>query len=226
MPVRVLALLLLPLALLAGCGSSGPKSNGVADRSAKEIVQAASAAAKGASSVHVAGTINAGGKITLDLSLARGKGGKGKIQTSGMTFEVISVDGKVYFKTNAAALQRLGGGVAAQLLQGRWIVAPATLTQLSSLTALTDLDSLVNSITSSLGRLTKGDESDVNGEPAIAVTSNRKGGTLYVATTGNPYPLKIEGSSAGTGSINFDQWGEPVKLEPPPNPVDFSKLTG
>ena len=56
-----------------------------------------------------------------------------------MTFEIVSVGGKVYFKTDAAALQQLGGGIAAQLLQGRWIVAPASLGQLSSLLALTDI---------------------------------------------------------------------------------------
>ena len=226
MPVRLAAIVVLSTALLAGCGSSGAKSNGVEDKSANEIVQSASQAAKAADSVHIAGTINAGGKITLDLSLARGEGGKGKIQTNGMTFEIISTGGKVYFKTNAAALQQLGGGVAAQLLQGRWIVAPSSLPQFGSLSALTDLRRLFGSITSSLGTLQKGDTSDVNGQPAIAVTSTRKGGTLYVATTGEPYPLKIQGSSAGTGSITFDQWNEPVTLQAPANPVDFSKLTG
>jgi hypothetical protein len=226
--VRLVAILALSTALLAGCGSSGTKSNGVEDKSATEIVQSAKTAAKGADSVHIAGTINAGGKVTLDLSLERGKGGKGKIQTNNMTFDVISTGGKVYFKTNAAALQQLGGGIAAQLLAGRWIIAPASLGQISSLTSLTDMEKLFDSLTSSLGTLTKGDTSDVNGQPAISVTSTRPagGGTLYVATTGEPFPLKLEGSKSNAGSIVFDQWNEPVELTPPPNPVDFSKLTG
>jgi hypothetical protein len=227
-PVRVVAILALSAALLAGCGSSGSKSNGVENKTAPEIVQSAKAAAKGADSVHIAGTVNAGGKVTLDLSLARGKGGKGKIVTNGMTFEVISTGGKVYFKTNAAALQRLGGGIAAQLLQGRWIIAPSSLGQFTSLTALTDMTKLFDSLTSSLGTLDKGATTDVNGQPAVTVTSTRPAGsgTLYVATTGEPFPLKLEGSKSNAGSITFDQWNEPVDLKPPPNPVDFSKLSG
>jgi hypothetical protein len=68
----------------------------------------------------------------------------------------------------------------------------------------------------------------VNGQPAISVTSTRPagGGTLYVATTGEPFPLKLEGSKSNEGSVTFDRWNEPVELKPPPNPVDFSKLTG
>jgi hypothetical protein len=227
-PVRLVAILALSASLLAGCGSSGPKSNGVEDKSATEIVQTAKETAKSADSVHIAGTINAGGKVTLDLSLARGKGGKGKIQTNNMTFEIISTGGKVYFKTNAAALQQLGGGIAAQLLAGRWIIAPSSLGQLSSLTSLTDMGKLFDSLTSSLGTLTKGGTSDVDGQPAISVTSTRPagGGTLYVATTGDAFPLKLEGSKSNAGTITFDQWNEPVELKPPPNPVDFSKLSG
>jgi hypothetical protein len=218
----------LSTALLAGCGSSGEKSNGVEDKSATDIVQTAKDTAKAANSVHIAGTINAGGKITLDLSLERGKGGKGKIQTNNMTFEIINTGGKTYFKTNAAALQQLGGGIAAQLLQGRWIIAPSTLGALSSLTSLTDMTKLFDSLTSSLGTLTKGDTSDVNGQPAVGVTSTRPGGggTLWVATTGEPFPVELEGSKSNAGSITFDEWNEPVTLQPPANPVDFSKLSG
>ena len=161
--------------------------------------QTASQAAKAADSVHIAGTINAGGKITIDLSLAAGKGGKGKIQTNGMTFEIISTGGKVYFKTNAAALQQLGGGVAAQLLQGRWIVAPASLPQLA-LAHVADRPDEALRLASPprSGRSTKGDTSDVNGQPAIARHEHPQGrGTLYVATTGEPYPLKLAGLVGG-----------------------------
>ena len=40
------------------------------------------------------------------------------------------------------------------------------------------------------------------------------------------YPLKLQGSKSNAGSITFDQWNEPVTLQAPANPVDFSKLTG
>ncbi len=225
MLVRLAAVLALTVALVTGCGSSGTKSNGVEDKSANEIVQASSDAAKAATSVHISGTINAGGSITIDLTLSKGQGGKGQIKTNGMNFQIVSTGGKVYFKTDAAALKQLGGGIAAQLLSGRWIVAPGSLGQVSSFSALTNLTQLINSLTSSLGTLSKGDTTKINGQPAIAVTSSR-GGTLYVATTGQPYPLQLQGSKSNAGTITFDQWDEPVTITAPENPVDFSKLTG
>ena len=221
------AILVASVALLAGCGSSGPKSNGVEDKTAHEIVQAASTAAKSASSVHISGSITAGGPISIDLTLAKGQGGKGEIKTNGMSFQIISTGGKVYFKTDAAALQKLtGAGIAGQLLAGRWIVAPGSLGQVSSFSALTDLTKLFNSLTTSLGVLQKGDTTKINGQPAIAVTSTRKGGggTLYVATTGQPFPLQLQGAKGNAGTITFDQWNESVTISPPANAVDFSQL--
>jgi hypothetical protein len=223
------AILFASVALLAGCGSSGQKSNGVEDKTANEIVHAAATAAKSASSVHISGTIGAGGPTTIDLTLARNEGGKGELKTNGMSFQIISTGGKVYFKTDAAALQKLtGAGIAGQLLEGRWIVAPSSLGRVSSFNALTDLTKLFNTLTSSLGVLRKGDTTKVNGQPAIAVTSTRKGGggTLYVATTGQPYPLQLTGSKGNAGTISFDRWDEPATISPPANPVDFSRLTG
>ena len=144
-----------------------------------------------------------------------------------MSFQIISTGGKVYFKTDAAALQKLtGAGIAGQLLAGRWIIAPSSLGQVSSFDALTNLTKLFNSLTTSLGVLEKGDTTKVNGQPAIAVTSTRKngGGTLYVATTGQPYPLQLKGAKGNEGTITFDQWDQQVTISPPANPVDFSQL--
>jgi hypothetical protein len=233
-PVRFrLAATLAPLAALAvlaaGCGSSGPKSNGVADKSAQEIVTTALAAAKAASSVHVTGTINTGAKAKVDLYLVRNVGGKGSITTNGSTFELVSVGGKVYVKADATALQQLGGSAvpaaAAQLLAGKWFVVPSSIPQLSSVSSLTDIGKLFGAALNNSGNLTKGDETKINGQKAIGVTSSSKDGTLYVATTGTAYPLQIAGSK-NQGSVNFTDWDSAVDVKAPPNPVDLSKLVG
>jgi hypothetical protein len=219
---------LAALALLAGgCGSSGAKSNGVADKSAQEIVQAALTAAKAATSVHVSGTINAGSTLKIDLHLVRDVGGTGTITTNGSTFDIVSVGGKNYFKADGAALRNLGAGAAAQLLQGKWFVAPASLPQLSSLGSITNLQRLFDAALKSAGKVEKGNETKVNGQPAIEVNSAKQNGTLYVATTGQPYPLRIQGSGAkNQGSIDFTDWNASVKVTAPANPVDLSKLLG
>ena len=140
-----------------------------------------------------------------------------------MTFEIINTGGKTYSRPT-----RLGSSSSAAdrraASQGRWIIAPSTLGALS-LTSLTDMTKLFDSLTSSLGTLSKGDTTKVDGQPAINVTSS-KGGTLAVATTGQPYPLQLQGSKSNAGTITFDQWDEPVTITAPENPVDFSKLTG
>ena len=226
MRVRLAVILILSASLLAGCGGSSQKTNGVEDEAATEIVNTSLDTAKTAKSVHVAGSIGGGTPVTLDLHLVRDKGGKGTIGTDGMTFEVVSVDGKVYIKADAESLKRLGSSLAAQLLAGRWFVAPASLRQLSDFSNLTDLTKLFTAALGSYGKLEKGDTTDVNGQPAIEVTDTSRGGTLYVATTGKPYPLQITGGSDRKGSIAFDQWDEAVSLKAPENPLDLSKLVG
>jgi hypothetical protein len=53
------------------------------------------------------------------------------------------------------------------------------------------------------------------------------GGSLYVATTGEPYPVEIaQGSGTSTGAVHFDDWNEPVDIVAPKNAVDIAKLKG
>ena len=72
------------------------------------------------------------------------------------------------------------------------------------------------------GKLAKGDETTVNGVKVIAVRDTTKGGTLYVATTGTPYPVFIQ--RAGDGKITFDRWNEAFALKAPAGAVDLSKI--
>jgi hypothetical protein len=45
-----------------------------------------------------------------------------------------------------------------------------------------------------------------------------------VATTGKPYPIEITKSGAGGGTVAFNKWNQPVKLEAPKNVVNLSEL--
>ena len=40
-------------------------------------------------------------------------------------------------------------------------------------------------------------------------------GTLYVATTGEPYPLRLEPAD-GSGGVDFSNFGSAPKVEAPP----------
>ena len=71
----------------------------------------------------------------------------------------------------------------------------------------------------------------MNGVPSVGlVSSGKDGGTLWVATTGEPHPVRIEPSaqSGERGALDFTGYGESVTVEPPPADlvVDVSKLPG
>jgi hypothetical protein len=212
-----------------GCGSGSSSSssdNGVAAKSPTEIVAATKAAAEKATSVHVAGSLVSGGvPLTLDLSLQAGKGGQGRISQNGLSFEVIQLNGTAYISGSPAFYSHFAGPAAAQLLQGKWLKASATTGSLASLAPLTELSKLVDSaLATHGGSLSKGAKSTVAGVPVIAITEAAQKGTLYVATTGQPYPVQIAKSGSGGGSITFDKWNQPVTLAAPKNAVDISEL--
>jgi len=215
---------LLAAAALTGCGSS-TRGNGVAAKSPAEILAGAKVLADAAKSVHVAGTIHsASSPIALDLSLLAGKGGRGVLSESGLSFELIQIHGTVFIKGSPAFFTHIAGPSAAQLLQGRWLKASAASGGLAALASLTDLGGLVNTALAAHGPLTKGAITTVDGQKAIAVMDPSTGGSLYVATTGPPYPIKITMGGAGAGSITFEQWNQPVLVFAPANSIDINAL--
>ena len=217
---------MLALASVAGCGgSSSSSSSGLASKSPAQIVTAAQTAADSASSVHVSGSIvNGSTPIALDMELVNGTGGRGQLSENGVSFELIEVGGYVYIKGSQAFYSHVAGAAAAQLLQGKWLKASASSGTFASLTSLTNLRKLLDSTLTSHGALTKGATSTVEGQQAIAIKDATRGGTLYVATSGTPYPLQIAKGGSGGGKITFNRWNEPVTLKAPANAVDLSQL--
>jgi hypothetical protein len=211
------------LVALAGCGSSSTST--ITTKSANEIAAASQAAANGAASAHVAGAIVSGGSpITLNMDLLSGGGGRGSVSENGRGFELIRNGNTIYINGSKAFYESAAGAAAANRLAGKWIKAPADSGDFSSLASLTDLHSLVNQVFSSHGTLAKGPVTTVGGKSAVALIDRTKGGTLYVATTGLPYPLQIIGSKSNAGKVTFDRWNEPVSLAPPPGAIDVEKL--
>src|SRR5436190_9073734 len=211
--------------LVGGCGGSSSSGNGVASKSPTEIVAASRAAAETASSVHLSGSIVSGGSpLILNLDLAAGRGGRGQLSENGASFELVQTGGTVYIKGSPAFYRRIGGPAAAQLLQGRWLKAPTTSSDFASVSSLTDLRKLIDSTLTSSGRLRREAPKTVNRQAAVGVTDVTRGGTLYVATKGKPYPVAIAKSGGGGGKVNFERWNEPVTITPPSDAIDISRL--
>jgi len=208
---------------LGGCGGSS-SGNGIAAKTPAEIVAATKAAADSATSAHVAGSIVSGGSpITLDLDVAS-NGGRGQLALNGLGFELIQTGGSVYLKGSSAVYRHIGGAAAAQLLQGKWLKAPATTPEFASISSLTYLHRLVDATLASHGTLVKTATTTVAGKRVVGVTDQSQGGTLYVATTGKPYPVQIAKGGAGGGTLTFDRWNQTVSITPPANAIDLAQL--
>ncbi|HEX4520891.1 MAG TPA: hypothetical protein VH063_15025 [Gaiellaceae bacterium] len=213
--------------LLAGCGGkNGPSDNGIRTMTPQQILVQMKQAVAGASSVHiVGGGTSDGSTLTLDLQLVAGTGGAGHISVGGLSFDVVKIGPKLYFKGEQAFLKRYAG-TAASLFAGRWFEVSTAVPQFASFASLTNIVKLTNNIVASAGTLTKGSTTTIDGQPALAIVdSGNGGGTLYVATTGPAYPLELD-PARGKGGIKFTDWDQPVTLKAPANPLDFAKLTG
>jgi hypothetical protein len=213
------------VALLAGCGG-GAKGNGEAGKTAAQIVADTEAAARSASAVHISGSGKTGsGPIALDLYLVAGKGGRGHLSVGGFSFDIVRIGDKAYVRAGPSFWRHLGAGVAGALLEGRWLEGSAVKGDLAAFAPLTDVAKLFSTILGNHGMLEKGTSATVAGRSAIGVIDRgQAGGTLYVATTGKPYPLELASPKGKRGAISFDHWDEPVALVPPKNAVDLAKL--
>ena len=215
--------IVLAAGAIAGCGSSS--TNGVESKSATEIISAAQKAAEGAKSVRVAGSVSsAGTQLSLNLQIAQGKGAKGSISEGPLSFELIRLGGTVYIKGSAAFYEHFAGSEAAKLLQGRWLQAPATSGEFAELGNLTNMSQLLSTVLGQSGSLAKAGTSTVDGKKVVAVKDTSKGGVLYVATTGKPYPIQISKSGSTGGKVTFDEWDAPVTIAAPSGAINITKL--
>lgn len=227
MRMRALAILLAVAAVLAGCGA-GAKPNGEASKPALQVVKDAVAAAKTASAVHVSGSIVSGGdRLTIDLHIVAGKGGVGTISEKGLSFQFVRLDDKAYIKGTDAFYRKFAGAATAQLLHDKWLMTDATKGQFAALAELTDVGRLIPQIVDQHEKLANEGEKTVRGKKTVAIADRAKGGTLYVAATGRPYPLEVvKMGGSEPGDVIFDDWNKTVSVTAPKGAIDLSTMSG
>jgi len=220
-----LILVLIPIALLAAaCG--GSSSNGEAGKTAAAVVADARKAATAASDVHVSGSIVSGTlPLTVDLHISKDRGGKGTLTEQGLRFDLVRVGDTAYVKGNNAFLRQVAGPSRAALLRGKWLSASATHSRFAALVPLTDMSRFFTSSLGSHGKLANDGETTYEGRKVVAIRDTTRGGTLYVAAEGTPYPVAITGSK-GQGGIEFDGWNEKVAIAAPSGAIDLGTLGG
>ncbi|MCU7724263.1 hypothetical protein ODJ79_11105 [Actinoplanes sp. KI2] len=187
--------------------ASAAAGNGVAGLTAAEIVTKAKAALKDAKSFRAKGTTTEDGqKLNLDMEV-RGTDALGRLSVGTATVELLSVGGKQYMKPNAAFWTTLGGLKAAEaktviaLMGNRWLIVKKKGGDLSSFFESVKVDEILKPA----GTVTKVAGKQIGDYPTVGVKDS-KGGTLYVATTGAPYPIRIDGGA--DGSFAFSDFGK------------------
>ncbi len=222
--------LVLTAGFLGGCGGHGAsaKPNGEASKSAARVFADAKSAATHATAAHVSGSLVAGGTpIRLDLDMARDKGAKGSMSTSGLQFDVLRIGDTAYIRGSDAFYKHFAGAAIAQLLHGKWLKASVNQGQLRPFAPLTSLTLLFGTISSGHGKLVNDGKTTYQGRQVVAIRDTSDSSKLYVAATGKPYPVAIVSRRQGqSGTITFGDWNKPVSLTAPKGAIDISTVSG
>jgi hypothetical protein len=228
--MRVPALaLVLTAVLLTGCGGSkkAAKPNGEASKPADRVLADAVSAAKSASSVHVSGHIvSSGSPVSLDLTMERGTGATGSMSTNGLSFDLVRIGSTFYIRGSDAFWKHFAGSGVAQLMHGKWLKGTTT-GRFAPLASLTAPGKLFARLSQKHGRLANKGAATYNGQKVVEIDDATKGGKLYVAATGKPYPVAAVGTKKSeSGTITFDRWDASVSVTAPKGAINFSQFGG
>jgi hypothetical protein len=219
-------------ALVSACGgssggsnTSGSGSNGIASKSAHQILAETKAATQGLKSVHIYGTVNEGSKnVGLNLQLTGNAAGKGTMSLDGLKLNLVNVNGTFYMSADSAFWTHFTQSpAAAKILANKWIKAPATGT-FAAFEKFLNIHTLFNKAVSTTHKLTVIKEHSLNGQQVVGLHDASKNATLYVAATGKPYPVEATNKGTNTGTLYFNKFNQPVSISAPKGAVSLSQL--
>lgn len=204
----------------AGGGLEKLSGKEISDRAKKELQSATALRFK------VTGTK---GTESMSVDLAMDKQGNcvGTVGTGTEgTAEVIKIGDQVWMKADEKLWKAKAGPQAAELLKGRYIHGPAADPKLKGMTTGCDLAMLQAKMSSGSNPdkdIKKGAPGSVDGQPVVPISAD--GTTISVASTGSPYPLKIDNSKDGS-VVRLTDWNKPVQAKAPPadQTIDIEKL--
>jgi hypothetical protein len=199
--------------------------NGVAALAPNEILSRAQAALLQTQSVHIKASGGANGSaFTADVTVKAHTGGAGTLTVpggaGGRTFDVdvVTLGSTAYVKGDAAAWQTiLGKTPTVPDIDQKWVRAGTDNVKLKTLTSFGDVAAIATGILVLDDNVTKGATTTIDGTAAIALTGvGPTDATVYVATTGQPYPLRIQQSGGAAGELDLGSFDQPVTVDAPP----------
>ncbi|WP_353941930.1 hypothetical protein ABII15_10000 [Streptomyces sp. HUAS MG91] len=221
---------------LAACGGGDDGDDAFKGDSADKIADKAVAATKAAESLHMKGKVSQSGgeSMVIDLAVDQEKNCQGTVTMSGAKAEVRHVKATFYLKGDeqywrTSLKQQPGADKIVPKVADKWVKMPAQDNQITGLCDKQGLLAAMDEDKSERKGLKKGDTSTIDGTKALALHKSKgdEKSTLYVATEGKPYILKVTttgGSEPET--TTFSDYDKPVKPEQPAagDTVDLKQL--
>ncbi|GIH10737.1 hypothetical protein Rhe02_88040 [Rhizocola hellebori] len=234
------ARLLVPIALtsvvLAGCvntkdpsGGAAPTTvadNGVKDLPVAEIVAKAAAATDAAGSYRVKGEVTQDGrKLSVDAQI-KSKDVSGTVTMTQGAAKVRRVGTSLYLQADPALWGIFAGPAAetiATLFKGKWVKTSTATKEFAELATIGDVTQMVQTYGTST--ITKGELKTVNGMRVIEL-KEASGGSIFVATTGEPYIVRVELKDGALDVSEFGAKFDDIVAPPADQVVDLSGLMG
>ena len=181
-----------------------------------QLMRKSGAAAK---SVHIRGAFtDKGQKLQIDIAGDRaGKNMRALVNDGNGQVEILTAEGNVYVKADAAYWTKNGSAAIAKVAAGKYVKAPASASGLDALKVGTLLDQIVASDMSSADKLnTKVQTTVVDGAPAYLMTTKvGEDAKIYVSADGRARLLRVEGPKSQPGTLVFTQWDAVAPVSAP-----------
>lgn len=198
------------------------KPNGVESLEAKQILDRANKAAMSARSMHLIGSSP---QASLDLVVTKDSS-DGRRSAGDTSLRTRVVDGAIYIRSDADYWTQAFNAKKAKRIGNKWVTGDLSNPKLKSFKQTSTMAPVMRQFLRTQGDVEVGDVGVSQGQPAVPVSSDV--GTLWVATTGKPYPLLITSApeQAEVSEVDFTDWDKKVVIKAPPkkNTISLADL--
>ncbi|MET7681919.1 hypothetical protein [Streptomyces sp. NPDC005423] len=206
----------------------------------EEIADRSTTATTGASSLRVKGDMRddeSSGTIAIDMAVNKKGECAGTMSMDGQgKADLIKTGETVYLKYDEAFLRAQSKGesksdtdAAVSMLAGKWTKMSAKGKDAKDIAGFCDLNALLGGAADDNSGTTRGKTTTVGGAPVVVLheKDGKDGYTLYVATQGKPYLLRVDSLAAkDPGTLTFSDYDKPVPAQKPAGKiVDLDALS-
>ena len=158
---------------------------------------------------------------SLDLVVTKDSS-DGKRTAGDTTLKTRVVDGVIYIKADEAYWTEAFNKKKAKKIGDKWVAGELSNPKLKSFKQTSTMKPLLTQFLRLDESAQVGEVGVAQGQPAVPLTASI--GTLWVATTGKPYPLQLNSSpdQPEVSEVTFTEWNKKVVIKAPPKKQTIS----